>query len=412
MDLTEFNLKLNSTSMERTVFDEINDKAQKLCLEIFEPEFFHKWYPLTKCELDLFEQTRTVSQIVKQDETLQILAKMIYFGVFKKNDAPINFSPFNYVKEHLEEKEGIYYLLIALGALPLIEEAFSKRNIPVKYAHDIAAWLAGAIEIYQLGHNNTPGFNLQQLYWMRFYINCELFRIGRLEYLVHNFNQPHNQLPAIYSHKETGELMVFSPSDWHINNEGKLSAVSNKETITATLEIDNQHITGTPIDCNGKIIPGKIVAIDTKHWEPVCSPWDLIPSIHIPGGRGMNPELVKSSMVEACEFFRTYFHQEVKMFFCNSWILNPEWENIMPNSNLVKFMHEGYRFPTVSTGKEGLFFIYGKDNINPLEVEPANKMQSFFKKLLLQRKSLQGGGVFFLSRYLNEYGTQFYRKTK
>ena len=70
---------------------------------------------------------------------------------------------------------------------------------------------------------------------------------------------------------------------------------------------------------------------------------------------GMTPEKVLSSLREAKGFFKQYFHQDVRMFTCVSWVLNPEWEREMPDSNIVRFQRMTYLTPGTSSGTDGTF---------------------------------------------------------
>lgn len=207
--------------------------------------------------------------------------------------------------------------------------------------------------------------------------------------------------------------MVFCRDKWRFMPDGSIPQIStpDSELVPVKLKILDNHVTGTPVTPYGKVLIGRKVTIDLAEWEGICQPWELVPSIHIPGGGGMKPELVKQSMLDAKEFFRKYFKQDVKLFVCASWILNPDWETELPDSNLAKFMREGYMTPFGRAGgRDGIFFIFGRtDNEAPLTYPAHNTMQQAFHRLLKAGRPLRSGAVFFLTDKLDRFGTQYYR---
>ncbi len=393
MCFEEFASRVNLIAAQRVLVEPLWERAQETNAPIFDCDFYHKWYPLTGASKSLYPRMDEVSRVVASDALLRKLGDIIYYGAFLKSGEAAEFTLFSYVKDVLGENEGIFYLMIALGALPLTEDKFRELNIPVSYAHAIADWLKGTIAIYEAGHDGIPGFNLSQLPWMQFYVKGRLFRIGRLEFLTHSYE--HQSRPAVYRNKKDGGLTLFCREGWSFTASGDMVSPPTDETITTHLSVGVSSVTGTPIARDGSVSPGEVMTLSTEEWEPLASAWDMVPSLHIPGGGGMTPEKVRASIKEACEFFRTYFKQEIKFFFCQSWILNPGWKDVIPESNIVKFREEGHCFPqTIRKGaKDGLFFIYGRDDVNPLEVEPKNKMQAAFKSLFERGMPLRTGGI-------------------
>lgn len=120
-------------------------------------------------------------------------------------------------------------------------------------------------------------------------------------------------------------------------------------------------LTGTPIDpASGRALPGVRRTIDLEVYEPVLTPHEWVPSVHIPGGGGMTAELAGASLREAAAFFRKYFKKEIRAFICDSWILNPAWMELLPESNLAAFMRELYLFPRTPYPQAGLFSFSGE----------------------------------------------------
>lgn len=372
-------------------------------------DFCRRYYPLTGGDPEHLKRMEVVCRIVEKTPEAAFYAWLLHYSVFHRTPAA-NFGSLPLPVKLFGENAGVFQLMFAVSALPMIEATLERLNIPERYALDIAKWIGGTIQIFAEGHNGLPGHTLQQSGWIRHYIDGRLFRIGRFEYLMHPCP---DWVPAIYRNRKDGSLMVFCRDNWRFMPDGStpLTTIPAQELVSTKLKILDNHVTGTPITPDGKVLIKRKVTIDLAEWEGICQPWELVPSIHIPGGGGMKPELVKQSMLDAKEFFRKYFKQDVKLFACASWILNPDWETELPDSNLAKFMREGYMTPFGKAGgRDGIFFIFGRtDNEDPLTYPAHNTMQQAFHRLLKAGRPLRSGAIFFLTDKLNRFGTQYYR---
>ena len=390
------------------IYEEAESRRPAGTLPFLTLDFSRKYYPLTGCPPSNFERIREVVRLVEECPAAAELAWMIHYGAFLRKP-PFRFPAIPLPEKIFGDNAGMFQFLVAQSCLPLVEETMERRNIPVSYAHDIAKWLKGANQIFETGHNGLPGFNFSQIPWLRNYVDGRLFRIGRLEFLMHT---PIDWLPAVFRNRETDSVIALCPDRWRFLPDGSRAHIDtpDSEAVFTSLKIRDGFVEGTPIRPDGTVLLGQTVRLDLNSWTPACTPWEIVPSVHIPGGGGMTPEAVKASLLEARRFFRTYFDRDIRLFGCCSWILNPDWETELPESNMVKFLREGYAFPGVEIrGIEGLFFVFGSDNADPLSFPGDNRMFEAFRRLLRSGKTLRTGGVFFLADKLDEYGTQYYR---
>ena len=391
------------------IWDELLQSAPAGVPDFMTMDFCRKYYPLTGGAPEHLKRMEKVCEIVRQTPEAALYAWILHYGIFLRTPQ-INMGAFPLPTKVFGENAGIFQLMFAVSAIPLIEKTMTQMNIPVSYAHDIAKWIGGTIQIFEAGNQGIPGHTLQQSSWIRHYINGELFRIGRFEYFMHEFPA---WVPAVYRNKKDGSLMVFCRDGWRFLPDGKRppAGSASPDAVVTRLKIMDGHATGIPIAPDGKVLLHHETSIDLSEWEPVCQSWDITPSIHIPAGGHMTPELAKQSMQEAKVFFRKYLGQDVKMFVCYSWILNPDWETELPESNLAKFMREGYMTPPMeSDGRDGVFFVFGKtDHADPLTYPAVNTMQKAFHRILQSGRRLQSGAIFFLTDQLDHFGTQFYR---
>ncbi|MPN01620.1 hypothetical protein SDC9_148830 [bioreactor metagenome] len=93
-----------------------------------------------------------------------------------------------------------------------------------------------------------------------------------------------------------------------------------------------------------------------------------------------------------------------------SWIYNPDFCEVLPESNLAKFMRELYLSPVPASGQDGLDFVFGKSDRDWSDYPANNSLQRAFHRLRESGKRLKEGGMFIEARGLAAFGTNLYRK--
>lgn len=310
-----------------------------------------------------------------------------------------------------EEIHGLLIIAVALGAIPLVEQSYAALGLPPEYARDTVQWLAGAISEYRAGHEGRFGLGPVKPHWMRHYIEGELFRVGRLEYMI---QPPLNYLPAAYRRKTDGRVIALCRDGWRLRRDGLLlwNDEDPKTAFRVARLIDGDgSITGIPIDpAAGAAEAERTVTLTLSDYEPLWTPWSLVPGIHIPGGGRMTPEACRDSLHRAVEFFRRYFRREVAGFSCFSWIYNPDFERELPQSNLADFMRQVYLFPFPSVGVEGLVFAFGRQEADWSDYPADNSLHKAFHRIRESGRRLKAGGMFIEAAGLAAYGSEYYRR--
>ena len=369
-------------------------------------EFQKKYYPKIKSPIDAMPAIIEVADLTARDREAQMLAWHIHRSLFLGKKAQ-SAHPLPLPEKKFGKNAGVFYLMIAISTIPLIEETTRRLGLPAKYAEESATWLGGTVQIFASAHNGLPGHDMRQMSWLKFTIDGVLFRIGRFEF----WTQPlPSYAPAIYRNSK-GDVIALCPDRWVLNKEGfRVREYTPDAVFRTTLNHEDGKITGTPISPLGHALPGETVTLDDSEWKPVVSPWDTVLEIHIPGGGGMSPEKVRASLLEAVELFRKHFHKEISLFVCASWILNPEWEKRLPESNLAAFQREVHLFPfEIGDGTDGLFFLFGRDDGDPLTYPADNSARRAMLDVIRDGGTLKSGGMFLLAADLKEFGTQVYR---
>ncbi len=373
------------------------------------PEFLTRQLDAAGIDRALLAPLLEVAARFRKEEPLRLLAWHAHHTLCHKAK-PLSFDRWPELDQVLGKACGLFYLMIGLSAIPEITRAYRELGIPERYAEASAKWLAGTVEIYRGAHGGTPGHAAKQLHWVRNYIDGTLFRIGRLEFMHQTW--PHAPAIRIYRHKSTRQVIALAADDTTCSADGMVlyrdQAREEAAFITSFRE-DETTAEGNPVDPAGFIL-NRRVQLPLAEWEPVLAPGDFTPGLHIPGGGGMTPEACRESLEEALGFYAAYFPEKpVKAFLCSSWIFNPEWERRLPESNLAKWIRRSYLYPRASGGREGLFFLFGRDHGDLADYPRDNSARRAMLDILAEGGRLREEGMFFLPEELPKFDAELYR---
>ncbi len=375
-------------------------------LEFLDPDFVRENFILTGAAPALTPRLLATAARAADIPAARLYAWLLFQAYFIRGDQR-ELAALPPVETLFGDDAGLLHLLVALGTFPLIRRTLDRLGIPQSQLTEMAKWLRGTIDIYAAGHGGRPGHSLQQLFWMRHYIKGELFRIGRFEFLIH----PQQEWsPAIYRRRRDGAVLALCRDGWELDRDG-YRAMPGETAFTARLEFRDGRVFGTPISPLGMALTERVVALSPEEWEAVLTPWEWVPSVHIPGGGGMTPERALTSLREAKRFFREYFHRDIRVFSCASWILNPVWERELPESNLTRFMRMLYLTPGyVSSGRDGLFFVFGRDGEKDWSrYQTDTSLRRAFHRVHESGGKFTNGGSFVLTEDLDRLKDGFYR---
>ena len=333
----------------------------------------------------LLPRVRRVLETLRRLPAAALLGHVLYRGAFVSTPA-VFLKTLPDPLPCFGEDTGVFSLMISLAAVPLMKEACRTRGIPGEYAVAAQRWFGGSMLQYAEAHGGVPGREMQ-FSWLRNHVDGRLFRIGRLEYLMHTCP---DWLPAVYRNGQ-GKLRVLCRDGWGFRADGSRSDDPALIVRRTRLAEDGVHVSGTPIRPDGTVEFGRELALDTREWRPLASPWDLCPSIHIPGGEPMPFEAVKDSLCRAKEFFFRYFGRKVPLFCCASWILNPAWQELLPRSNMAAFRRECYALASLYWGPSaGMKFLFGRSDVPPTELEAHNSAQKAFQQAFREGRIVAG----------------------
>ncbi len=309
----------------------------------------------------------------------------------------------------LGDLTSAFYLLIALAAVPRMLAAHQQRGIPGQISHDCCAHFPASVRRFGEHNAGRVGMTPGSLYWLQNHVRGDLFRLGRLEFMVKPFRGP----LVAWRHRHGGAVVALAGDGVPFDAEGVIAADANHAVWTSQLVETDRSVTGTPISPLG-YGQRDMVALPRAEWEAVLAPEDPILEVHIPAGGDMTPGRCRDSMQQALEFFPRYFPDKPFVgFACGSWILNPELDRIYrPDSNMVLWQRELYLYPLAHhpDSRSGLHFIFGTDDVDPATAPRDTSLRRALLEHLETGGRLLGGGMFLLLEDFEHFGTQIYRK--
>ena len=403
-------LNLNEEQSKAVAVDwEKSLKSMPGKISFLEKTEYMRCYKMIKSATDLEARLDETAMQIKNSPILTALfwhthCKVAYYENTSFKEWPKIFPA-------LGKNSGMFYLLVALSLIDVYAEVFRAKGIPEKYIQDCALWTGGTVQIHRSGNNDIPGMDKQQIHWIRHYIDYELFRCGRFEYM--NQHMP-SWCPEVFRRKSDGLTIALCSPETRLDAEGfsiYRDDDSKDAALITTLTKTDSYVEGTPISPAGTALVNTLVRLPLTEWTQLLGPGDFTPGVHIPAGGGMSLEVCRDSFEEARRFYKKYFPDlEVKAFICESWIFSPDYERLLPESNLAKFMRELYLFPCPGGGKDGMFFLFGKEPDDHKDLPRDNSVRKAMLSILDEGRRLRTGGMLFLTEDIDKFGTKHYQK--
>lgn len=109
---------------------------------------------------------------------------------------------------------------------------------------------------------------------------------------------------------------------------------------------------------------------------------DEVPTFHFPGGEGgLDVSTMKRSFAEATEFWREKFGHYPKAWACDSWLFNPDWKDLIPDSRIAHAVDIFERLPSPGSGPSGIYFVYGVEEGDPRNFPVNTSLERAFVKI-------------------------------
>ena len=266
-----------------------------------------------------------------------------------------------------------------------------------------------------LGHrarvmSELPDALLRHLHWIGKYHREIMFKTGLFVYLVEEMSET---LPVwAFRSRIDSKVMALAGDEVRVDQSGLICADDAPPAFVTHFERTADTVSGHWVDPNGRITR-ECLTLPTADWETVLGPGMVSAGIHIPPGRPMCLTDCGDSLRAAADVIRGCLaSQGIKCFVCRSWILNPEWLELLPDSNMAQFMREVYLFPIKSSPTAGIDFVFNQPAAElDLKTAPRkSRLQRIMLEHLEQNKPLHAGGMFLLLEDAKHFGVRHFDK--
>jgi GNAT-like C-terminal domain/N-acyltransferase N-terminal domain len=308
----------------------------------------------------------------------------------------------------LDRDAGLFNVLVVLSNMPALRALYAERAIPPQVARDTLGDVALRMQLYYKEHGYwglEPGY----VAWLRHHMRGELYQLVRLQFQP----GPFDVAVRAFRHVTTGTVVALSEDGVRYRADGQVDGAGGVHDLvdawTARLTLGGDEIVGYPILPTGRALRHE-VRLPTARWLQVLAPGDPVLGLHMPPGSPLDFALCGESLQGALEFFpRHYPDQPFRAFACESWLLDPQLETLLPpTSNLVCFQQEVYLLPIPSDGAESFTWVFGHVPADLRQAPRATRLQRAILDHTLAGGHMHAGGCFLLPED-QRWGKHVYR---
>lgn len=261
--------------------------------------------------------------------------------------------------------------------LPELLKDLKKQGIPdtviMESLKDIEIW----IQSYRKCHQGHVG--LDRIEWVFRSLAGKVRRFGSLQFEKVTYEFPF----LILENRKTEELQALAYPDLLADQDGYFAGTNARKSVSKVkteLEYREGTLHGYCADLElGTLNVEKEASYRLEEWEVKLVPGEEAVAVHIPEGADLSPHSIDASLHAAKS------HYENPILICESWMLDPHLELILPQtSRLVNFMQRFYKIPVMAERPQILERVMGFDFTMDklLQFPCTTSLQSALKKYL------------------------------
>lgn len=389
-------------------------------IELLVPERLTYWCELVGIPAGALMALQAMAAHVLADQALSAAfqkfhEKTAVRGEWNREWTPLPMDP--EVVERCGEGASLYYLLAYLSALPSVWSRYERQGIGMDvFKATMLDFRFYIQDFYDL--NGRWGF--ATFGWIWRHLAVELFRIGRLQYMLMPFPGGVRAFRRKTDAAGAGpnrSLVLLADPDMALRDDGYAWGAGrpngsevppeDERAWRPSFEAAPDGWRGHPVSPQGWVERSPLW-LSAEEWELVLEPGDTVLDLHIPRKDTLTAETCGASYAQALDFFgRVFPDRPPRALYCHTWIFTPQLVQFLPEtSNLVNFQREFYLYPHAGTAAYLWSFVFGASQ----DFETAPRNTSLRRAVL---DWLAGGGEIFdlpglMFHLPDEWGTQPY----
>jgi hypothetical protein len=362
-------------------------------IELLISEHLAEWGARLKYPTEAVDALQAIASLVREDGELRSIFEEFHDRTARRGEWHREWSELPVdarVQSRLCERTSLFYLLAYMAALPSVEARYRQLGVSMDLFDDtMKDFLNYLGDFYDL----RGYWGYAQFAWIWRHLTCELFRLGRLQYMLAPF---YSGVTAFQRKLSTGGWPQKPTQGLSLGADGDLTGldiVLLADPIQP-LRVDGyafgagQHPSenevppaqawkpayqesvagwrGHLVTPYGRVRP-QVVFLPRAEWDLILQEGDTVLDLHIPSRDPLTAETCGSSYRQALEFFPRIFPERPwKALYCHTWFFTPQLQSFLPpESNIVKFQREFYLYPF--PGSVGFLwsFVFGEKHPDP-----------------------------------------------
>ncbi len=323
-------------------------------IEILNPERLRYWCAQIDLPTAAVAELAKIAAQVTADATLGAIFAEFHQqtalrGQWHSAWSPLPIDPA--VQAALGSQASLFYLLAYLAAMPAIEQTYRRLGIDLAIMRatlqDIRTWLVHEYELDGI-------WTFRQFPWISRHVSCQLFRLGRMQYILTPFE---NGITAL-RRRSSGEICLLADPDLTLRADGYALGAGRSHPnepyyLAASqppledpgwqppFEASAAGWQGCPVSPYGQVLKGSVF-LPAAEWEVILQQGDTVLELHIPRKDSFSAADCRDSLAQAAEFFATYFPQRpYRASVCHTWFFTPQLQQLLPpGSHIVQFQRE------------------------------------------------------------------------
>jgi hypothetical protein len=365
-------------------------------IELLNSERLSEWGGRLKFPSAAVDALQALASLVRGDEELRSIFTEFHQRTVLRGEWHRQWSALpvdERAQARLKDQTPLFYLLAYMSALPYTERRYRQLGIGMHIFHDTMKDFLFYLEDF---HDLHGVWGYGQFAWIWRHLTCELFRLGRLQYMLETF---HNGVKA-FRRKTRAEENLWRSDRAHApaapNPDGHLAGL---ETVLLAdpdqpLRTDGYAVGAgkshrdpeglsaaawkpsyeeTPAGWSGHLVNpyGSVctheVSLSRHEWELILQSGDTVLDLHIPRKDPLTVETCSHSFLQAGEFYaRTFPDRPWKALYCHTWFFSPQLQTILPpDSSIVQFQREFYLYPFAGSAGFLWGFVFGDKYPDP-----------------------------------------------
>jgi hypothetical protein len=348
----------------------------------------------------------TASQIAGDAELLSIFTEFHQRTALRGewhrqwSDLPVD----ERVQARLGDRTSQFYLLAYMAALPYTEVRYRQLGVGMDIFQDTMRDFLNYLGDYYDLHGY---WGYAQFAWIWRHLSCELFRLGRLQYMLAPFHsgvtayrrktKEQRCLGADGDLPDLDILLLADPNqalraDGHAFGIGQIldkDELLPPEVWKPVYEASTSGWRGHVVNPYGFVHP-KPVFLPRAEWDLILQNGDTVLDLHIPRKDPLTDETCSTSFRQAIEFFtRVFPDRPWKALYCHTWFFTPQLQTFLtPDSAIVKFQREFYLYPF--PGNVGFLwsFVFGEKYPDPFTAPRDTSLRRAVLDWLAQGKEI------------------------